>query len=298
MILVSAFKKYFALDAKQKEFIKSGQRIFLAKPSEILKILQPLASFDKDCDAARSQCGWFMFFCFLAGFLVLMLNASETINIPMFEGVIFFFVALFVLLLVAYMILKSVDIHNNLREFVVPVLNTISQDMDPNEKIRVKVDLRGKCIPAKRTRQENNDPGWFSYPKVTRFFYRDNWLDGSATLCDGSKLFFSVTDLVTNTIRKKKNPRGKVKTKSKYKVKSRIKVGLALKNKNYQIQQTDALTAAGDRVKQKQGSKRNVISLTRVEIFNSLEAALEPISLLSLVGKILMSAKPAAKQEQ
>ncbi len=297
MILVSAFKKYFALDDKQKEFIKTGNRIFMTRPAELLKFLQPLAKFDQECDAARGQAGKIMFGCFLLGILLIILLAAEVLP-QMLAPVLLVPAFVFVLTLVAYLILKSVDIHNNLREFVVPVLNTISQDMEPNEKIRVKIDLRGKCIAAKKLRTEKNDPGWFSYPKTTKNFYKDVWFDGSANLYDGSRLFFSVTDMVTHTHVYKKNRRGnKVKSKNKYKIKSVIKTGLALKNKDYVIQESAELTGAGDRVKQKQGNRRNVISLTRVELSNSLETALEPVSMLALIGKILMSARPAAKQE-
>ncbi len=294
MILINALKKYSALDSKQKDFIKGGQRIFLSPPAEIIKTLQPLASFDKDCDAARRQSGWLAFFAFLSGVAILLIKSTET-PVPFFETFVIAICCLFFFFMILYWYFKSIDINNRLREFAVPVLNTISQDMEKAEKMKVKLDLRGQTISAKRTKAENNDPGWFSYPKVQRYFYRDSWFDGSAVLCDGSRLFFSVTDFVTMTTRQKKNPRGKVKSKTKYKVKSKIKVGLALKNKDYVFSTDPSITSAGDRIKQKKGDRKNIISLTRVEVSNSLEKTLEPVSMLALIGKILMSAKPAGK---
>lgn len=294
MVIVSALKKYFALDSKQKEFIRTGQRIFLARPEELLTFLKPLAGFDKECDSARSRCGLFMFLVILGWFVMMIFTGGEPSILSLRPATIhFFIIAIFFTHLFLYFFFRKIDIHNNLREFVVPIINSISQDMNKDEKIRLKLDFRGKCIPAKQLKQEKHDPGWFSYPKETITFYRDNWLDGSAILHDGSKLFFSVTDLPRKLERSKKNPRGKIKSKTKYKIKHRIKVGLALKNKNYSFNENERLTAAGDRLKHKQGEKRNVISLTRVLISNSVDSVVEPISMLALIGKILMSARPA-----
>lgn len=296
MILISAFKKYFALDPKQKEFIKTGQRIFLNKPQELLTFLKPLASFDKDCDGARRQCGIILVVVFVCGFFGIILNANDILSGSFFSvlstlGSITFFAAL-----ISYFILNKINIDNNLREFVVPVINAVSQDMAAADKIRVKLDLRGKCIVAKKLKEHKDDPGWFSYPKVTTTTYKDNWLDGSAMLYDGSKLFFSVTDVVTKVQRTKKNFRGKVKSKTKMKIKHQIKVGMGLKQKNYQFVPNAQLQEAGDRLKQKAGRNRSIVSLTRVEKSNKIDETLDPVSMLSLLGKILMSARPAAEE--
>lgn len=293
MKLISAFKKYFALSALQKEIIKSGKRTLLMKPDELLKILRPLAAFDQDCDAARKQAGWGMLIVCGIWIGLMIIAPQETPEVAGIFTIIS--LAAFFLLLFTFLLLKKIDIHNNLREFVVPVLNTVSQDMNCDEKMRIKLDLRGKCLSDKVTNVTKDDPGWFSYPKVTKTFYRDGWFDASATLCDGSRLFFSVTDFICKTDAKKKNYRGKIKYKTKYKVKQKIKVGLALKNKKYSFKQNNALTGSGDRLKCKDGAKRNVVSLTRVEISSSVDAPLEPVSMLALIGKIFMATQNAGK---
>ncbi|GAB4272761.1 MAG: hypothetical protein Kow0029_11780 [Candidatus Rifleibacteriota bacterium] len=296
MLLISAFKKYFALDPKQKEFIRSSQRIFLCQPEELLKFLRPLANFDKDCDGARRQCGYMMIASFIIGIISMILIGNELVPAAIGTTLLFLMIAWFFVSLILYFILGRIDIHNNLREFVVPLVNAIGQDMKENEKMKLKIDLRGKCIPSKQIKKDGSNPGWFSYPKVTRTFFRDPWLDGSAVLCDGSKMFFSVTDMIVQTKRTKKNPRGKIKTKTKVKIKSKIRVGLALKNKTYQIDANDRLRESGDRVKQKQNDKRNIFSLTRIEHSTDIDKALDPVSMLAMIGKIFMSVRPAAKK--
>ena len=51
-----------------------------------------------------------------------------------------------------------------------------------------------------------------------------------------------------------------------------------------------------ERVKQKQGNRRNVVSLTKVIFADNVDTTLDPGSMLALIGKILMHSKPVAKE--
>ncbi len=294
MKLVSAIKKYSALNAAQKEFIKNGRRIFLMKPDELIRFISPLAAFDADCDRARTHCGWAM--ALSAIFLIVALIASgNRVEIPFIGAISGFFGVLFVVFLGFYLYMRSINIHNNLRDFIVPVVNTIGQDMAPNAKMKLKVDLRGGTIPEKQTRVLGGDNGWFaSYPRITITYYKDPWIEGTAEMFDGSIVTFSVVDTIVSKTVVKKNFRGKVKTKHKSKTKHQIRVSVALKNKSYSAPEASVLGRAGDRVKQKAGEKRNVVALTRVERSSGGEESLDSSSVLAMLGRILMSVRPAA----
>jgi hypothetical protein len=296
MVLISAFKKYFALAGEQKEFIKRRQKSFFDVPEKLIKFFKPLADFDKDCDAARSQCGKMMLFGVLGFICILILFATEVLTETLFKSILILFLIYFFVMVIIYIFLGRINIHNNLRNFIVPVINTLRQDLVQNEKMHLKIDLRGKCIADKKKKVDTHDPGWFSYPKITRTHFIDNWLSGSATLFDGTKISFSAIDRVVKTDKKKKNPRGKIKYKTKYKVKSSIKVGVAMKTKNYQLNNVTGLKDQGLKIKQKQKDKREAVTASKTLIFSSIEASLEPSFLLELLGKVLMSAQPARQK--
>jgi hypothetical protein len=71
-------------------------------------------------------------------------------------------------------------------------------------------------------------------------------------------------------------------------------VSVALKNKSYSTPESAVLGRAGDRVKQKAGQKRNVVALTRIERSNGSENTLDSSAVLAMLGRILMSVRPAA----
>ncbi len=68
-----------------------------------------------------------------------------------------------------------------------------------------------------------------------------------------------------------------------------------MKSKNYRFKDNQMLADSGYKVKGKQGTKRNVLSVCKSLIFPAVDYALEPGMMLSPLGKILMNTNPATK---
>lgn len=288
MKLISAFRKYFALNAGQREFIKKGKRNFNMLPGDILNFFKPLASFDEDLDGVRAQLFHLILLCIVGMLIAFVLLVSETVSEAVGgQMLLLLFVAIVFLVLFRW-ILGSFDLHNNLRNFAVPVINSISQDMAIGQNMFLKLDLSGKLLKSKLLTCINDDPGWFSYPKTTTWFYKDCWFACSAQLVDGSNLKIDIEDDIRQRQRKRKNPRGKIKTKTKTRIKHKITATLALKNKTYSINETPALQSNALKIKDK--DRRKAITLETTLISNSTDAHLDPQPCLELVGKIFMSA--------
>ena len=174
MKFFGAFSQYKALSDEQKAFISNAQKKFVKTPDELVKFFKPMAVFDKTCDEARAQLlNYVILFgvlSFLGIFAAIVALAEDYLIVIPIE--LLMVLLTFVGIIIRWR-LSKIDIHNNLREFVVPVVNLIGQDMEAGTKISLDLDLRGKTLDSKLKDNRKNDPGWFSYPKVTTRVYDD-----------------------------------------------------------------------------------------------------------------------------
>ena len=91
----------------------------------------------------------------------------------------------------------------------VPLLQVLSQDVDPAGTIEVALDLRGPDAPGKSGPQVKVRPGVGEKHQV------DPWLRIRAKLRDGSRLQLVLTTRVRLRTITRRNPRGKVKRKQR-----------------------------------------------------------------------------------
>ncbi len=290
MKFLEATKKYFALSSTQKKFIKNPKTTFNLPHRHLVGLLTPLAEFDTECDAAIAQLFKFNLAFFLTMFAGAFVgSASPAVGVVMvITGMLLLFIGI-----VIRIFLGSINIDNQLREFVLPLINTIGEDADPEKNMILKIDLGSKLTPDKRLSEKKDDPGWFSYPKVTTSIYQANWFRLQADLVDGSKVNLAIIDKITHRAKTVKNARGKIKPKSKSKTKRMFVGTVSLKNKVYSAQNTAALEQKFDRLKTREGEKRNTLTLTKIDNFAGNFKYPSPADLIDLIGKIYMSAQPA-----
>ncbi|MDD3147643.1 MAG: hypothetical protein PHD82_10100 [Candidatus Riflebacteria bacterium] len=293
MFFFSALRQYFALSGAQRKFISSGIYAGNRTPREILDFIRPLARFDENIDNTRSQLTKIGCAGLILLFIAAIVAGNEALTPNIASGLVIFTAVLFVGSFLLRWFLSSFDLHNNLRLFVVPVLNTISQDMPENARMIIKLDLRGKTLKSKMINEKHDNPGWFSYPKISTWTYKDYWFSCKAPMVDGSNLFINVEDTVRSRKKTCKSRSGKTKIKTKVKIKHKITAGLAMKTKVYDLSRTDKLQNTFDRVKTKDKPKRKAVTLTARAVSTDVEARLEPSICLDLIGKILMNAAPA-----
>lgn len=110
--------------------------------------------------------------------------------------------------------LRAVDIPDEFRLTVRPLLKQLSQDIDPNEKIRVECDLAGF---ADTKIKSSKNIGKLSYQSATLTVYEDPLCHLRLPLVDGTEAVFSIDNTVHKVVGTKRNARGKTKTKTKWK---------------------------------------------------------------------------------
>lgn len=293
MKFLAAIKKYMALSSAQKQFIKAKKRKFQMSTRDIINFLDPMASFDSECDQAISQLFKFnlVFFLLLISSLFIA-GANESLaGLLAISSVVLLAGGLFIRI-----ILGRINIHDSLRELVLPLISTLGEDADPEKQMQLSLDLSGKMVPAKLTSQTKNDAGWFSYPKVTTSIYDDNWLDLQIALIDGTQIKLSIHDKITSRYKTYKAISGKIKSKTKNKCKQLIQATVSLRNKAYAEANTGQLQKMCDRFKTKDGQNRRAITMTKVLSFYGSDQHPQPSICIDLIGKVFMNISPAARK--
>lgn len=262
------------LTEEQKRILRNKKLEANRPPAALLELLGPLADYDRDADRARSRLGWTaIVFCLVTvaaafGALQLGFSIASIVALALLA-------AAAITAIVLWSRLISLDLSNNLRAFALPVLALLSEDMEPSEAVRIRLDL-SSCTAKEKLTSKSEPYRSGAYHKVVDTFYLDPWMEGEAVLADGSRLSWSVTDRIREQNKTKRNPRGKIKTKKKHTKKSVMNVRVELPGGSYEV-------AAPGQADVNVGSKRNVFKLSDTVKSSSLEP-ISPWAFVDLVA--------------
>lgn len=277
---MQAWKTYRSLSTEQKQLL-SQKQFDLSRPAdEWLSLLKPIAACDAVANKAQGRFG-----CTFA-LLIVVTIASPFFLLsggvsPMKLVALALIVAVTIAVGMFWTWLRRVDVSDNLRSFVVPILALFREDIDPKTPVRLRLDLSKPTAKAKKT----GESAPFSqgvYRRVVDTSYVDPWMEAEATLVDGTKLSWSVTDRIRERKKTKSNARGKTKTKTKYTKKTDLEVRLALRTKTYAL--------AGAEVSS--DGKRSKVEVQRSLRTDSLDP-IDPRALVDAITQVYRSARPA-----
>ena len=264
--------RFASLTPAQKELI-STKKIDTAMTAEgWIAFMSPLAALDRAGDAKRGPIGCVSGLLFVGMFVTLVIGLFPVAAILLVAAII---------LLVLWLRLKKHDIPNALREFVLPLIAVLREDIEPDESIHLRLDLRGGTQNDKKQRaQVVNEKG---YPKVSLDFFTDPWMHGQAKLVDGSTVSWDIVDDIRQRNVTKKNYRGKVKHKTKYKVRRTMGARIALPNEDYTVAGSTDGRNEGLRIKVKEGEKRSVFQTRKRTVETAIDTSPEVGDLLALI---------------
>lgn len=274
MKVVNAWR---SLNAEQKGILRD-KRVTLDRPvDELLALLKPLAACDAMADKSRSRLG-----CTFAIAMVV------TVIVAFNFGVIAAVAMLVVSIALGYFYFwsKRIDVSNNFRQFVIPVLTVFREDIGPTQPVHLELDLSSPTAPSKK-QGESAPYAAGVYHKVIDTTYVDPWMAAEAVLVDGTKLSWRVTDSIRERSKTKRNPRGKYKSKTKYTKKTNLEVTLGLRKKTYE------LTAPAD-ADVTSNAKRNVVTREQLIRTDSLDP-IDPRALIDLIADVYRHARVAKK---
>jgi hypothetical protein len=233
------------LTSEQKNIAATKQVTMNRTADEVIAFLNALSSWDKVVERRARFWGWAAVLAGLGGGIGGFIWLGVKKHHPERGG------GLLVATVIAVIILariwskwSSQNLADNFRIAALPFLTVLREDMEPNQRMQVKLDLREAVIPEKKI-NESAPYKLGMYHRVIDRTYRDAWFEGRTTLADDTEVSWNVTEQVFERERTKRNARGKTKTKRKYKKRTLVVVTLNFASKEY------TLAEAKDDVKQK-----------------------------------------------
>jgi hypothetical protein len=115
---------------------------------------------------------------------------------------------------VRYYKLKKQDMIDDFRLCLRPVLRDIANDLDPDRKIKVEMDLSGPTQTKQKSKLQL-PPG--RYQKLTETVFLDPWCEVKLPLADGSTAILNFENCYRKFDRRYKASSGKIKWKTKWK---------------------------------------------------------------------------------
>jgi len=225
--MLKAWRAYKALSDEQKKIIKEKQ-LKLRKPvDETIALLQPIVDTAKMSKGFGPGC--VMALAILAGIGGLIYGSNENWPGSKMLTLVLICGAIFVVSLILRLMTPKIDLSDNLRACVMPMLYIFREDVEPGEPMELTLDLRKPMIKEKLVREEK------PRDRLTEKFYNDPWMSADAVLVDGSRLRWSVVDTLRYRSVTKKGRSGKWKTKVKLSKKCAVDVELTVRNKAYEV---------------------------------------------------------------
>jgi len=178
------------------------------------KLLGELAHFDSGTDALVKRHKTLMIVFIIVSFFGLIGGIMLASNGMSLAGLLVFAtpVGLAIFCWLKKKKLDAMDLMNDFRTSVQPALRDLVQDMAPNEKIKVEMELSGAAA-SKQTAKRDLPTG---YIKLTETVFEDPWCELALPLVDGSAAFIEFTNSYRRFDRRYRGSRGKTKSKTKW----------------------------------------------------------------------------------
>lgn len=212
------------LSAAEKNLLKVKQIQAEMPVQQWIDLFSKMSAFDKEADRTR----WIGGGMGCVGILLMIVGVPL---VSVFVGIAMIPLGFILGIagLIIYFYLRPYNIEGSvLTNRILPVLKILQEEMKTNENLKLRLDFRGFELPEKlKNKSPERSAG--AYRSIIDFYYTDHWMDGEATLADGTRLIWSVYDLVKH-IKKIKYRKGKRKSKSKYRTSITMQIGMNKKH--------------------------------------------------------------------
>lgn len=270
------------LSPEEKNLLKTKQIRAEMPVQQWINLFAKLYDFDKQADSSR----W------IGGGMGVVGILLTIIGIPLISVLIGFALIPLGLIvavagLVIYFYLKPYNVEGSiLTQRILPVLKILQEEMKANEKLKLRLDLRGFEQPEK-LKNQSPKRSTSIYRSIIDFYYTDHWMDGEATLADGTRLIWSVYDLVKH-VKKIKYRKGKRKSKSKHR--TSITMQIAMNKKRYLLPPLKQKGKEGKIVTKKSGNY--VWMLVKKTIKHTPGQSFQPNDFINAIASAYIRATP------
>ena len=180
------FKIYRSLDKSQLQFVFDKKIENTLSLEDWLRKLKKIAEMDKIGDESRKRSGNLA--------IVFGLLSAITVVLSLSKPVFFFFpigfFIVFMYFLTAFILLRKIDIGNNMRMFIVPVLDDFQKNGIVEKPFYLRMDFSSpirKDYLARKVEEEHLKPVQV---------YEHHWMKGKLEFQDGVKISWEIKDVV------------------------------------------------------------------------------------------------------
>lgn len=231
-----AYQIYLKLTDEEKEVLATKKVSGRHSIREWNRKLSHLAVMDAYADKSRQGLQITLVLLAFPAFFVIIFTLNEPGVLSFI--LLFLLATLFGFTLYLYRTFNNIDLGNQLRFFVIPMLRVLSKKVHKKHR----VDMEIKLSPANDKdylidEEEDKSPADLRFLRVTSRHYQFPWLKVKVPLADGALLTWENEDLVRERVFVKQ---GKGKRKSKHKIKHICRIQLMLPKSRYRLfDQTD-----------------------------------------------------------
>lgn len=178
---------YKSLDKDQIQFVLDKKIEDTLTLEEWLTKLHGIAEMDTIGDESRKQAGNLS--------IVFGILTIATIILTISKPILFFlpigFLILFIYFVVTYFLLSKIDIGNNMRLFIVPMLEYFSKQGSVKKAFSLRMDFSHPITKERLSKADDEEN------QKTDSIYRHHWMDGNMMFNDGVKITWEIEDVIS-----------------------------------------------------------------------------------------------------
>jgi len=192
--------------------------------------------------------------------------------------------------------LKEINLDNSFRETLLPLLEILSEDIPPKEKISLALNIGDPAAKENKISEKELPPG--RNIRLVERVYRVQTIHATIPLTNGTRLILDLVKQPASYDRRYRNRRGKTKYKQKWKMLTLVTAGLAPKSDDFAMDAAgvDRL-AVSEKVKLKRKYGGQLCRLTRKFKSKSAmgvpEETVSPDLVLAMFMKLCAMLNPA-----
>lgn len=249
---------YKSLDKDQLQFVLDKKIEDTHTLEEWLTILHGIAEMDTLGDESRKQAGNLS--------IVFGILTIATLILTISKPILFFFpigfLILFIYFVVTFFLLSKIDIGNNLRLFIVPMLEYFSRKGSVKDAFSLRMDFSHPITKERLSESdedENQKPG---------SIYRHHWMDGNMEFNDGVKITWEIEDVISKRDGKVKKGRDKKDPTGKYEIQHILNMHFSAPKEHF--------LAVNEDMMETDDGLYYIVSIHKKDVSDSLDEGMSP----------------------
>ena len=249
---------YKSLDKDQLQFVLDKKVEDTLTIEDWLKKLHGIAEMDTIGDESRKQSGNLS--------IVFGILTIATFILTLYKPILFFFpigfAILFIYFLVTFFLLSKIDIGNNMRLFIVPMLEHFQRQGSVKEAFSLRMDFSNPITKERLSEtdeEDNNKPG---------NIYRHHWMDGRMVFNDGVKITWEIEDVINKREDNYKKEPEKTGSTGKYQIQHILNMHFSAPKEHF--------LAVNEDMMETDDGLFYIVSIHKKDISESLEEGMSP----------------------